>query len=992
MKNRTFLILFSLLLYFQYNSNAQEYSHRQLTTQDGLPTNYVYGTIEDEEGYIWVYTEKGISKFDGYKFKNYTTADGLPINDIFIVHKNKEGNLWMLGVENSAAYIKNDSIFKIELEDIVLIKHSGNDLIFRNGGSRWIAKDDHLVKRNYREKIMDLAIKFSREKQLYEFTPDGNLFSIDSKNSQLIEYNKDGIETKTPLNISSNKISNRLYSLHYLHTNQSYLLLLSSTGILIVDEKTKKETFKPWSDLFKLKITRANITVINEEVYISTNAGLAVISSTHQINSYEFPELAKNYSLRRSYKDKNKNIWVGTKEGGLFFFSAEQLQSKLITAQYSNDNIFKHILKGPAGKIVAISSIGTVYDVHSGEIIKAAKDKNSVYDASISQNDKLIITSTDNSVDELCLIKECTGEAIDARILNHFGSLTSPIKDDTNVKDLLLINSKELYYSNAQFTARRYIDENNKAREEIIHPKQRVLFQDPNSTRIYTADKESLYFITEGNKLKKLTDLALITSICPIGNTQLVLGTESEGLFLFSLDQNKLEKIGHFGSTTQIRSYDKNTIYTSSNKGVYKLEFTNKKFKQSQFWGINQGLPSLEVFDFLVDQDLLYACTNNGIAKINLTTTLADQEIDFSKLQINSIKSNGKILKSNTTLSHTENDISIDFALLDIKSFGNIRYRYKLSPIQQDWQSTSDQNLIFNNLAPDEYSFNLEAYDSNNNHYKLENELNFEIQKAYWQTTPFFLLCLVSIGGILFLIDRKRKDVLNKELEVSKKHNKIIANLKLEALRSQMNPHFVFNALGAIQYYIQTHKIDEADDYLTLFANLMRKYLNSSSEQFISLDDEISLLEDYINLEKMRFEGMFKTSINIDQRVDKQNTFLPSMMIQPYIENAINHGLLNRKDGLAELTLSIANKNDQDLIIEIKDNGIGRKNAEKYRKNSHKSKGMMNVAKRIESLKNAELVIIDINISNNFIDDTFPGTRIDINLKNNSQWNTQLSS
>jgi len=199
-------------------------------------------------------------------------------------------------------------------------------------------------------------------------------------------------------------------------------------------------------------------------------------------------------------------------------------------------------------------------------------------------------------------------------------------------------------------------------------------------------------------------------------------------------------------------------------------------------------------------------------------------------------------------------------------------------------------------------------------------------------------------------------------------------------LRSQMNPHFVFNALGSIQYYIQTQKIDAADNYLTLFAQLMRKYLYFSSEEFISLTDELSLLNDYLRLEQMRFEDLFKFTIEVDDKLNKNQILLPSMLVQPFVENAINHGLHHRKDAAGELKIQFKKDHRSRIKIFITDNGIGRDKAKVLKKKVHQSKAMENIAQRIEHLENTEQysIVVDIKNASDHID--YPGTNVIIYL------------
>jgi LytS/YehU family sensor histidine kinase len=178
--------------------------------------------------------------------------------------------------------------------------------------------------------------------------------------------------------------------------------------------------------------------------------------------------------------------------------------------------------------------------------------------------------------------------------------------------------------------------------------------------------------------------------------------------------------------------------------------------------------------------------------------------------------------------------------------------------------------------------------------------------------------------------------------------NQQLAEFKMTALRSQMNPHFIYNAIGSIQHYILKNDIDQSFNYLSKFSSLIRKILNNSRNEYISLEDEISTLQLYIELEQIRFKHPFKFILTIDEKLDMY-TDIPTMLIQPYIENSIWHGLMPKEtEGRLELTFK---KVEATVHIQIKDNGVGRETVE-MKKKLHVSKGMSLTEQRIQTLEN----------------------------------------
>jgi len=187
-----------------------------------------------------------------------------------------------------------------------------------------------------------------------------------------------------------------------------------------------------------------------------------------------------------------------------------------------------------------------------------------------------------------------------------------------------------------------------------------------------------------------------------------------------------------------------------------------------------------------------------------------------------------------------------------------------------------------------------------------------------------------------------------------------------------MNPHFIFNALGAIQYYIQTHKAEEADRYLTQFAALMRMYLDSSKSTLITVSEEVSLLEHYLELEQMRFEGLFNYEITVADDINKDSMLLPPMMIQPLVENSVNHGIPLRTDGLAMISVRFYKERDT-LQITIADNGIGTEKAKMHTRKNHTSRSQSILREKLDTLSKSGLAHISMTDTPTSTDPDYPG-------------------
>jgi len=221
----------------------------------------------------------------------------------------------------------------------------------------------------------------------------------------------------------------------------------------------------------------------------------------------------------------------------------------------------------------------------------------------------------------------------------------------------------------------------------------------------------------------------------------------------------------------------------------------------------------------------------------------------------------------------------------------------------------------------------------------------------FWATWWFKTIVILVLAGSVLLFFKLRENRIKREQERQTAINKQIAEIRMVALRGQMNPHFIFNSLNSIQHFITTRDKEEALNYLSKFSKLIRKILENSRQNTVSISNELELLELYIQLEQLRFSNKFDYHIAVDEKIDLENTEIPPLLIQPYIENAILHGLINKNDK-GDLWLSLERNNGL-LICKIEDNGIGRARSQEIEQGKvsrHKSLGIKVTEERISGL------------------------------------------
>ncbi|AUC83148.1 sensor histidine kinase [Lacinutrix sp. Bg11-31] len=230
-----------------------------------------------------------------------------------------------------------------------------------------------------------------------------------------------------------------------------------------------------------------------------------------------------------------------------------------------------------------------------------------------------------------------------------------------------------------------------------------------------------------------------------------------------------------------------------------------------------------------------------------------------------------------------------------------------------------------------------------------------------------FAIALLVIGAVVFLFitfNNRKNELLQEQLETKLKNQKRQHNLELNALRAQMNPHFVHNSLNAIQYYIQLNEVEKSEDYLAKFSKLMRLFFEYSRKQNISLENELKLLNNYLEIEKLRFEDSLEYTVDVDLKLDTEYLLLPPMILQPILENAINHGIFHKK-GKGTLELKFVYINNNSFKVEVVDNGIGVNKARELSKNkkqTHTEHSSFVLEERLTLLKESNNWDIDFTI------------------------------
>lgn len=297
---------------------------------------------------------------------------------------------------------------------------------------------------------------------------------------------------------------------------------------------------------------------------------------------------------------------------------------------------------------------------------------------------------------------------------------------------------------------------------------------------------------------------------------------------------------------------------------------------------------------------------------------------------------------SKIDLKHYENSISLSFSSLGITFPDNIKYQYRLLGYDKEWVTTSERNYVsYTNLSSGDYEFQVRCTNADGVWSSLLTRLNISIATPFYRTWWFISLAILLLGQLVFLVYKNKLNQIREKEAIRIQYTKELAEVEMKALRAQINPHFLFNSLNSINNFILRNDTKLASRYLVKFSQLVRNILNNSSATYISLGEELETIELYILIEGMRFSNQFSYQIDVEHLLPLGQIRIPSLLLQPYVENAIWHGLLH-KDGEKHIRISVKRKDEEYICIEIEDNGIGRASAKELenKNRKHTSYGM----------------------------------------------------
>ncbi len=931
-------ILFITFSYFDAHSQISKFN--QHTDRDGLGTNQINAIDFDSKGFLWVGTyNAGLYKFDGNKFteiidSNYIIQqiiylyidkhDSIFISDfdiIYIIYNNK--------IVRTINYFEDlncgpvSSIIKDNNENLWIATNKGEVICYKNNKPVFIPLPETLDK-------MSAISKTSVDKNgnIWFSSYSGSLFYYDIKQKKIIDAEKKyGIESddynslftyKNKLIISNSDSSYILTDddklipfsdiIFYVSDN-NHILGMSKTDFIIAKLSDKKvdtiQTSNFDNPTYKA-VAFSNMCLKNNNIYLATNRGLFEIIPKAKCYNGDF--LKTNSVNIKNFVFADNKIWlVGYPFG------------------YIENNKFTKILPDKDNDLYHLDNVEYAYHC-----------KNKIYFYTTSYNKCFRYDIKDKSITEDLFLSE---------ILDYAPSFV--LLDDKQNNMWCFANGNIIRISDTDTTYFSVNTDHTVSKNScfVKNPEIDVMFLDAiidNDKNIWIGAVEGLWKY-DGSNFKYFTDTLTtkgVFSICC--DTNGIIWMSNYNFFMsYNPKTNTIKNQSKILETCQMPPFHICWKDKQNNLYISNLKLQNTYDTITGFFDIMntkyyKNIYGYGYYTFAIDNDnCFWAGIENAAYKIPLSSIKkidSIPDIYIKHIEIETPDGTRYFYPDNNNkdtliLSANEQNIKIYFEIPFFETeHSNLTFYHSFSE-----NNKTKWTINKNNDYQESYTFIPNGTYSYKIKYKLNNSDVFSeirdmviIRQAHFYETLFFkiitilfilLLSIILIRNYIKRIKEKEKQKMNVEHEIS--------SLKIKALQAQMNPHFIFNTLNSIQYLLSEHQTNQASNAINVFSKLIRKTLDFISQDHISLIEEIEYLKLYINIEKIRFSDEFKYKIEIDENIDTENTLIPPLIIQAFVENAIKHGLLEKKDSDKNLSVSFTKQANKQINIIIEDNGTG---------------------------------------------------------------------
>jgi ligand-binding sensor domain-containing protein len=950
---------------------AQEYSYTHYDIGDGLAGSTVYCIAQDRDGFIWASTETGVSRFDGTHFRNFTIADGLPDIEVLQLFGDRDGRLWMAPFRKSVCYWYKGRIHNQDNDPILSKVHLRQNIEYfveDSAGNMLIQENSalHLILRNGTVKEYDSL------GQVPVFPSVAAC--LDSSGHFLVQVG-DRVFRISEAGFSLVRV------LPFTVVHPNLVAMSGSSVIWRVAASTYSVLSLVTGRVFRRKVglnlyRHISFTLLQDSLlYVNEIFGC----QENNIRSGETRRFLSDKPVSRVFRDMDGNLWFATLGQGIYRLNSDQFGIRKIPSLHAETSSVVSILRTEEGLWVGNDrqqlfrlSLPGLRDDPRNSNEPVAKNRLLYLD---TVNDGKIVAGGDNHLAEL------KGPGY-----RPIRMVSASVKSIVRRPDGRLLVATVWGVGNFDVKRWRFIDTFWRERATAVS-----CYLDT----VYIGTLTGLYRLV-GNRPPELmgaSEPLLRTRISAIvrGARGIYwIATYGSGIVGFRGDSVVTVINKQHGLTSDICRcllLHNQILWEGTDRGLNRIELDKPGYPVTAFTS-NDGVGSDIINTVYASDSMIYVGTPAGLSYFNPGKIGEHEPCRVYLLSALSGSGTDRVGDTaNLVIPFGDRSIRFGYVGISYRSGGDITYRYRMMGLDSSWRTTRLTELEYAVLPPGAYEFQLTAINKFGASSGLLSQ-RFSVVTPFWLTTWFDVLVVVIFAlGTLGMASWRIRTIRRRQREKDQLARKMM-ELERMALQAQMNPHFIFNCLTSVQQYVVDRDIFSANKYIAGLARLIRLTLHNSSLAFITLADEVAYLSAYLALEKLRFKEKMEYAIDVDPQILQNSCYIPPMLIQPYVENSVRHGLRHRKGRMGHIWLRVSQGKEPQrpgLTVIVEDNGIGRERSAQYKTAEHieyQSKGMTMTADRIRIINatygaDIQVEVIDLKDADN----QAAGTRVVMQFK-----------
>ncbi|ANI90366.1 hypothetical protein A9P82_14350 [Arachidicoccus ginsenosidimutans] len=907
---------------------------KNYSMENGLVANPVFSIYQDTKGFMWFCTPYGISNYNGYRFTNYTEQSGLSTSLVSGIYEDESGSICITLDNGQIDKIGEDSI-EHNIADKLLYACR---LYKQKDSSVLVATDEDGIVHISHGKIIPITQHLRGRSSSFYRLENGT-------------YIIGGSFSKNDINVSSLLLTDsRGYLLAQAEKNRpsdvfniyndsrGHLWICSGNGLKLIstnDLLNGKISFLPLPAPFRNALLQNVVTDMLEDHYgnywIATEQGLIRITPAGKLTRFTDADGLASNKIICLYQDRENNLWAGTTKGVTkiplggyiqYYTTDDGLADNDIQSvlSLSNHTVFFTTVNGNLQQINPETSVVKTLTrktpgffrfikTHTGQIFVAHSSMRWVarelypFDPETGTGKKIF--SFDR--DFFCVETDSVGNYLigSAYGLYSFNPLTGNKYILGNITERIydMVFDKQGYLWVSSFSGKLY-------QLKLIYDDNNVTAEVKNRTPLITGSKSSYLFIdsrgavwvgTHNNGVVKLTPKDSGYKILPV--------PFKDGIMSFSSHISMEDDNGDF-FLSSLLGLDKLIVNKSGKGKPYRVfNFSKENHFFDEAWSVSK-----------TRNGVFWVATSSGLVRITdrYTERLPSPPVYITHIQTpQNTVSPGKHL----TLAYNEGNLQFEFSSPSFINEKTIQYTYRLSgSSDENWGTPDNKHSVsYAGLGEGDYQFEVKVINHTGNASPAA-VFSFTVRPPWWETWWFILFTVLGCTIIILFLLRRR--IKNIRYEAEMKHR--IAETEMMALRAQMNPHFIFNSINNIDAFVQSNDKYHATMYLNKFARLLRNVLDSSRQNTVSLSKDLETLQLYVALEQLRDKNKYMVTFDIEKSLWNADYSVPPLIVQPFVENAIIHGLRNKTENNGHLQITVSTQLPYIKYV-IEDNGVGRK-------------------------------------------------------------------